>query len=83
MDEIQIKEIQGVAAEFVIALPDLTTGIISAKGRPFPFGILKIKKNFKIIDSHLIPEKNIRMRAECEQLDGKGIKRFRIYQKPL
>jgi hypothetical protein len=36
-----------------------------------------------LIDSHLILENNIRMRAECERLDGKIIKRFRIYQKRL
>lgn len=107
---------------FVIALPDMTPGIISAKGRLFPFGIFKIlremkkskkmmlmlggirmdcrgkgidvlmaikmhnsakKNNMTLIDSHLILENNTRMRAECERLDGKIVKKFRIYQKLL
>ena len=119
---IKLAEIHGVLAGFIIALPDLTPGIISAKGRLFPFGVFKIKKemeksrklmlllggvkdiyrgngidillgismlrsakkkNLEIIDSHLILEKNTRMRGECERLNGKVIKRFRIYQKPL
>jgi hypothetical protein len=41
------------------------------------------KRNMTIIDSHLILENNLRMRAECERLDGKIVKRFRIYQKVL
>ncbi|MBN2523499.1 MAG: hypothetical protein JXB24_09490 [Bacteroidales bacterium] len=39
--------------------------------------------NMEVIDSHLILETNTRMRAECERLNGKIIKRFRIYQKGL
>jgi hypothetical protein len=43
-----------------------------------------MKKNkITLIDSHLILENNSRMRAECERLDGKIVKRFRIYQKQL
>jgi len=107
---------------FVIALPDLTRGIIDAKGKLFPFGLFKIlsamkkskklmlmlggirkdyrgqgidvlmaikmlqsarKRNMTLIDSHLILENNLRMRAECDRLDGKIVKRFRIYQKQL
>lgn len=107
---------------FVIALPDMTPGIIAAKGKLFPFGIFIILRNMKkskkmmlmlggirkeyrgqgidvlmavkmwnsarknnmnLIDSHLILENNTRMRAECERLDGKIIKRFRIFQKEL
>lgn len=107
---------------FVIAMPDLTPGIIATRGRLFPFGIFRIlremkkskkmmlmlggirkdyrgqgidvlmavkmwnsarRKNMNLIDSHLILENNTRMRAECERLDGKIIKRFRIYQKLL
>jgi hypothetical protein len=107
---------------FVVALPDITSGLISAKGKLFPFGIFKILKEMKksrklmlmlggvrkdyrgmgidvlmaikvldsakknhmnIIDSHLILEENTRMRAECERMAGKIIKRFRIYQKNL
>ncbi len=107
---------------FVIGLPDLTKGIIAAKGKFLPFGIFRIlremkksrkmmlmlggvkkayrgqgidilmgiamfnsfKKNkMEVIDSHLILENNTRMRAECERLDGKVVKRFRIFQKNL
>jgi hypothetical protein len=107
---------------FVVALPDMTSGIIAAKGKLFPFGIFKILREMKkskkmmlmlggvrkdyrgqgidvlmairllnsmkknkitLIDSHLILENNSRMRAECERLDGKIVKRFRIYQKQL
>jgi predicted GNAT family acetyltransferase len=112
------KELVG----FVIALPDMTPGIIAAKGRLFPLGLFKIlremkkskklmlmlggvkkefrgqgidvlmavrmwesarKKKMTLIDSHLILENNTRMRAECERLEGKVIKKFRIYQKKL
>jgi len=41
------------------------------------------KTGMNLIDSHLILENNIRMRAECERLDGKIVKRFRIFQKNL
>lgn len=107
---------------FIVALPDMTSGIIAAKGKLFPFGIFKIlskmkkskklmlmlggvredfrskgidvllaikmlnsaKKNDKtIIDSHLILENNTRMRAECDRMAGKVVKKFRIYQKNL
>ena len=42
-----------------------------------------MKFDMKLIDLHLILEKNTRMRAEAERIGGKVIKRFRIYQKPL
>ena len=35
------------------------------------------------IDLHLILEDNYKMRAECERIGGKIIKRFRIFQKDL
>jgi hypothetical protein len=35
------------------------------------------------IDLHLVLEDNYKMRAECERIGGKVIKRFRIYQKDL
>ena len=41
------------------------------------------KSKMNMIDSHLILENNTRMRAECERLEGKIVKRFRIYQKAL
>ena len=107
---------------FVVAIPDLSPGIIAAKGKLFPFGLFKIlkaikkskkmmlmlggirkdyrgqgidvlmafkmlesakKREMRLIDSHLILENNTRMRAECERLNGKIVKRFRIYQKQL
>jgi hypothetical protein len=37
----------------------------------------------ELIDLHLILEDNTRMRAECERIGGKIIKKFRIYQKDL
>jgi len=37
----------------------------------------------ELIDLHLILEKNTRMRAECERIGGRVIKRFRIFQKAL
>jgi hypothetical protein len=119
---IKVVRTNGELIGFVIALPDLTEGIIATRGRLFPFGIFKILKemkkskkmmlmlggvrkdyrgqgidvmmaiklwqsaknnNMNLIDSHLILENNSRMRAECERLNGKVIKRFRIYQKLL
>ena len=107
---------------FIVALPDMTSGIIAAGCKLFPFGIFKILKEMKkskklmlmlggikkdfgakgidvlmgikllnsasknnkdLIDSHLILEENARMRAECERMSGKIVKRFRIYQKNL
>jgi hypothetical protein len=35
------------------------------------------------IDLHLVLEDNLKMRAECERIGGKVIKKFRIYQKDL
>lgn len=119
---IKIVRKNGELAGFIIGLPDLSQGIIAARGRLFPFGIFKIlremkrseklmlllggikkefrglgldvlmgkkmldsakKRKIKIIDSHLILESNLRMRAECERLNGKIVRRFRIYQKKL
>ncbi len=42
-----------------------------------------LKRNMTLIDSHLILEKNNRMRAEIERFNGRVIKRFRIYQKQI
>ncbi len=41
------------------------------------------KSRMKTLDSHLVLEKNKRMRAEYERINGKIIKTFRIYQKKL
>ena len=119
---IKVVIYKGRPVGFVIAMPDLTPGIIATKGRLFPFGLFRIlkemkkskkmmmmlggvlkeyrglgidvlmaikmldsakKKKMNLIDSHLILETNSRMRAECERLDGKIVKRFRIFQKEL
>lgn len=42
-----------------------------------------IKSRMELIDSHLVLEDNMRMRAEYERVKGKVVKRFRIYQKEL
>jgi hypothetical protein len=42
-----------------------------------------IKHKMEWIDSHLVLEDNRRMRAECERVGGKVVKKFRIYQKEL
>ena len=41
------------------------------------------KRGVAYIDSHLILETNVKMRAETEKIGGVAYKRFRIYQKPL
>lgn len=42
-----------------------------------------IDLKMELIDLHLVLETNTKMRAECERIGGKVIKRFRIYQKDL
>ena len=119
---VKIAKSKNEFVGFAVALPDLTPGIIAARGKLFPLGILRIlkemkkstklmlmlggvredyrgkgidvmmamkliesarKHNKKTIDSHLIMELNARMRAECERMNGKIVKRFRIFQKSL
>jgi hypothetical protein len=41
------------------------------------------EKQMKIIDSHLVLENNVKMRAEYEKLGGKVAKRYRIYSRHL
>lgn len=41
------------------------------------------KRGMRIIDSHLILETNVTMRAECEKLGGVLRKRYRVYGKSL
>ena len=41
------------------------------------------KRNMHVMDSHLILENNLPMRGECEKLNGKVCKRFRVYSKAL
>ncbi len=47
--------------------------------------ILQSCKEHKMewIDLHLILENNFKMRAECERIGARIIKKFRIYQKDL
>jgi hypothetical protein len=42
-----------------------------------------MKRGFKLMDSHLILENNHLMRRECEHVNGKVYKRFRVYSKML
>lgn len=42
-----------------------------------------IRKKMEIIDSHLVLEENVRMRAEYERIGGTIVKRFRIYTRDL
>jgi len=42
-----------------------------------------IKKKMETIDSHLVLEENVKMRAEYERVGLKVVKKFRIYQKDL
>jgi hypothetical protein len=42
-----------------------------------------IDHKMESIDLHLVLEDNYKMRAECERIGGKVIKRFRIYRKDL
>jgi len=41
------------------------------------------KRGLETMDSHLILETNIRMRAECEKVGGKVYKRYRVYKKMI
>jgi hypothetical protein len=42
-----------------------------------------IRSRMELIDSHLVLEDNLKMRAEYERVGGKVVKKFRIYQKSL
>ena len=42
-----------------------------------------IKNGLEIMDSHLILEHNLSMRGECEKLNGKVCKRYRIFSTGL
>jgi hypothetical protein len=42
-----------------------------------------IRRKMTTVDSHLILEENHRMRAELERVDGKVVKRFRVFTKDL
>ncbi len=119
---IKLTKTKNRIVGFIIAMPDLSKGIIATHGKLFPFGLFRILKEMKrsekimlmlggiskefrgqgldvlmgvkllqsisktpmkIIDSHLILETNTRMKSECERLNGKIVKRFRIFQKSL
>ncbi len=105
---------------FIVGIPNLTDGMIKAKGRLFPFGVFKILWEMKRtkqldlmlgavhrqyqslglevvlglslidaaknagmeqIETHLILENNVKMRAEMERVNIPIYKRFRVYQK--
>lgn len=42
-----------------------------------------MKRGIEVMDSHLILEDNFAMRGECEKLEGKVCKRYRIFSKKL
>jgi len=42
-----------------------------------------IRSQMETIDVHLVLETNTRMRAECERVNGRILKKWRIYQKSL
>jgi ribosomal protein S18 acetylase RimI-like enzyme len=42
-----------------------------------------IELKLEFIDIHLVLENNVKMRAECERIGGRIIKKFRIYKKDL
>jgi hypothetical protein len=42
-----------------------------------------IEHKLEFLDLHLILENNLKMRAECERIGGRVIKKFRIYRKDL
>jgi hypothetical protein len=41
------------------------------------------KRGMTTMDSHLILEDNLPMRRECERIDGKVCKRYRVYSKMI
>lgn len=62
------KDYRGKGIDVLMAVKILQSGIEHKMG---------------LIDLHLVLETNTKMRAECERIGGKIIKRFRIYQKDL
>ena len=41
------------------------------------------KGGMEVIDSHLVLENNVKMRAEYERIGGEVYKRYRVFQKPI
>lgn len=41
------------------------------------------ERGMTVMDSHLILEDNLQMRRECERIDGKVCKRYRVYSKMI
>lgn len=117
-----VADDKGKLIAFALGMPDLSKGIIRAKGLLLPFGIFHIlrashkskvllmvlggilpeyrgqgldtlmgakmvesaiKKKMVTIDSHLVLEENLPMRAEYERLGGRVVKKFRVYTKDL
>jgi hypothetical protein len=117
-----VLDAKGQPAAFIVSSPDISKGIIKAKGRLWPFGFIHIlveagrsrqldlflgavrnnfqnhgltailgaalfrtaiKRKMEFMDSHLILESNIRMRAIMERLGAEIYKRYRIYSKKI
>lgn len=70
---------------------DLMLGAIQASYRRAGISVLMgkamidsaVKRKLTVMDSHLILENNLPMRGECEKLNGKVCKRYRVYGKTL
>jgi hypothetical protein len=70
---------------------DLLLGAIKEKYRRAGINVLMAKammasaakRKLNVMDSHLILENNLPMRGECEKLNGKVCKRYRVYSKTM
>jgi hypothetical protein len=70
---------------------DLLLGAIKEKYRRAGINVLMAKammasaakRKLNVMDSHLILENNLPMRGECEKLNGKMCKRYRVYSKTM
>jgi len=119
---VKIIKKEGEVVAFVVAIPNLTTGIQKSKGYLFPIGIFQIliesrktkqldlmlaavrrdyqgtglevvmgisliesarAVGYKNVETHLILETNLKMRAEMERLKIPVLKRFRVFRKGL
>lgn len=119
---VKIITMEGEVVAFVVGVPNLSKGIMRARGKLFPFGwyhILKSMKKssqldlmlgavkpvhqglgleismglrllesakeagIKNFETHLILEKNSKMRSVIERVDASIVKRFRIFTKKL
>ena len=65
---VKIAKANNEFVGFVVALPDMTPGIIAARGKLFPFGIFKIMKSMKQSTKLMMMLGGVR-----EEYRGKGI----------